>query len=116
MNGPRIESYEFGRMVIDGKAYTKDLILLPGRILDGWWRQEGHVLHSTDLEVVIQAELDLLIVGQGADGRMRVADDARQALERAGIAFVASPTPQAVQRCNAASPDKVIAAAFHLTC
>ncbi|MFN2157047.1 MAG: hypothetical protein ACK2UX_17575 [Anaerolineae bacterium] len=37
----------------------------------------GHVLHSTDLEVVIQAELDLLIVGQGADGRMRVADDAR---------------------------------------
>ncbi|MFN2129684.1 MAG: MTH938/NDUFAF3 family protein [Anaerolineae bacterium] len=66
--------------------------------------------------MVIQAELDLLIVGQGADGRMRVADDARQALERAGIAFVASPTPQAVQRCNAASPDKVIAAAFHLTC
>ena len=41
MNGPRIESYEFGRMAIDGKAYTKDLILLPDRILDGWWRQEG---------------------------------------------------------------------------
>lgn len=116
MNGPRIESYEFGRMVIDGKTYTKDLIILPGRILDGWWRQEGHVLHSADLAEVIAAQPDLLIVGQGANGRMRVADDARQALESAGIEFVASPTPQAVQRYNAASPDKAIAAAFHLTC
>jgi hypothetical protein len=113
---PRIESYEFGRMVIDGKDYTRDLIILPGRILEGWWRQEGHALHSADLEEVIQAEPDLLIVGQGANGRMVVADDARQALERVGIEFVASPTPQAVQRYNAASGGEAIAAAFHLTC
>jgi hypothetical protein len=116
MNRPRIESYEFGRMVIDGKAHTKDLILLPGRTLDGWWRQEGHALHAADLAEVIQAKPDLLIVGQGAYGQMKVADDARQVLASAGIPFVASPTPQAVQRYNAASPDKAIAAAFHLTC
>jgi hypothetical protein len=116
MDRPRIESYAFGRMVIDGKTHTKDLILLPSRILEGWWRQEGHALHSADLEEVIEVQPDLLIVGQGANGRMRVTDDAKQALDRAGIEFVASPTPQAVQRYNAASGGKTIAAAFHLTC
>lgn len=104
-------------MVIDGQTYTEDLIILPERIVDGWWRQEGHVLHAADLDEAIQAEPDLLIVGQGAHGRMNVADDARQALERAGIELVALPTLQAVGRFNhAASESRAIAAAFHLTC
>jgi hypothetical protein len=116
MDRPHIEWYEFGRMAIDGRTYTEDLIILPERIVDGWWRQEGHELHSADLEEVIRAEPDLLIIGQGAYGRMKVADDARQALQEGGIEFTASPTPQAVERFNAAPENQAVAAAFHLTC
>jgi hypothetical protein len=104
-------------MVIDGTTYTKDLIILPERIVDGWWRQDGHVLHAVDLDQVIEAQPDQLIVGQGVYRRMKVADDARQALQEAEIAFTALPTSQAVQRFNdAASEDQAIAAAFHLAC
>jgi hypothetical protein len=117
MSRPQIESYEFGRMVIDGRTYTQDLIILPERIVDGWWRQEGHVLHAADLEEVLKAGPDLLIVGQGANGRMQVAADAKEALREGGIDFSAMPTPQAVQRFNGAAPeDQAVAAAFHLTC
>ena len=91
----QIESYQFGRIVIDGQAYTADLILLPDRILDGWWRQEGHVLHPADLDAVFDAGPDLLIVGQGAYGRMRVADEtARRTPKR-------TPSPSCCRRPSA---------------
>jgi hypothetical protein len=84
--------------------------------VDGWWRQEGHVLHAADLDEVLEAKPELLVVGQGANGRMRVAKDAKQALQEGGIEFTASPTPQAVERFNAAPENQAVAAAFHLTC
>ena len=44
-----IDSYEFGRIVVDGRAYSQDLILLPDGIQDSWWRQESHLLQIADL-------------------------------------------------------------------
>jgi hypothetical protein len=111
-----IESYSFGRLVVEGQAYTADLILLPDRILDGWWRQEGHVLHPADLDAVFEAAPDVLIVGQGAYGRMRVPDATADAVRSAGIELIALPTDQAVERYNARPAGQRIAAALHLTC
>jgi hypothetical protein len=112
----KIESYRFGRLVVDGQAYTTDLILLPDRILDGWWRQEGHVLHPADLDAVFDAAPDVLIVGQGAYGRMRVPDETARALASAGIELIALRTAQAVERYNARPAGQRVAAALHLTC
>ena len=112
----KIESYEFGRIVIDGQAYDADLILLPDRILEGWWRKEGHLLQSADLEAVFDAEPDVLIVGQGAYGRMRVAGEAARAVEKAGIEMIALPTDEAVKRYNSLPEGRTVAAALHLTC
>ena len=112
----KIESYEFGHIVIDGQAYKADLILLPDRILDGWWRQEGHVLHPADLDAVFDAHPDVLIVGQGAYSRMRVADETARAVERAGIEMIVLPTHKAVERYNSLPAGQRAAAALHLTC
>jgi hypothetical protein len=36
-----IESFSFGRAVIDGRVYHSDLILFPdGRIQSSWWRKK----------------------------------------------------------------------------
>lgn len=48
-----IESYEFGAIVISSKKYTSDVIILPERVIDGWWRKEGHKVHIEDLEDII---------------------------------------------------------------
>ena len=112
----KIESYAFGRIVVDGRAYQADLILLPDRIVDGWWRQEGHVLHPADLDAVFDAHPDVLIVGQGAYGRMRVADETARALERAGIELIVLPTREAVERYKTLPAGRRAAAALHLTC
>lgn len=111
-----IDSYEFGHIVVDGQAYDADLILLPDRILDGWWRQQGHVLHAADLDAVFEADPDVLIVGQGAYGRMDVPPEAQQAVEDAAIKLIALPTPKAVERYNSLPEGQRVAAALHLTC
>lgn len=112
----QIESYQFGRIVVDGREYTADLILLPGRIVPGWWRQEGHVLHVADLDAVLGAAPDVLIVGQGAYSRMEVPDETARAVRSAGIELIVLPTREAVKEYNARAAGQRVAAALHLTC
>jgi hypothetical protein len=48
----RIDHYEFGRIVVDGRQETTDLIILPDRVVRNWWRQQGHALVVDDLREV----------------------------------------------------------------
>ena len=111
-----IDDYRFGRIVIDGRAYTSDLILLPHRVVENWWREEGHLLHVADLGPVLELQPEVLVVGQGTFGRMRVPPEAERALADASIELVALPTPRACEAYNALSGDRTVAAALHLTC
>ena len=40
----RIDSYEYGKIVIDGKEYTEDIIFCDGVIIKDWRREEKHIL------------------------------------------------------------------------
>ena len=50
-----ISGYRFGRIDIGGKTYTSDVIVTPERVIDGWWRQQGHALAVADLDDVVAA-------------------------------------------------------------
>jgi hypothetical protein len=116
MSAPQIESYHFGRIVVDGQIHTRDVIILPNGILGGWWRQEGHTLHPGDLAAVFDARPDVLVVGEGAYGRLQVAPEAEQALQAAGIQLVTQRTKDACQTYNELCTRQPVAAALHLTC
>jgi len=111
-----INHYQFGKITIAGKTYTKDLIILPDRLITGWWRQQGHLLQVADLAEVLRTELQLLIIGQGAYGRMQVAAEVQEVLKNMGFRWVALPTGEACQEYNHTAQDQQVAAALHLTC
>jgi len=111
-----IEQYKFGSITISGRHYDKDLIILPGRIMAGWWRKEGHLLQVEDIAVILDAHPHKLVIGQGAFGRMAVAPAVIQVLEEAGIEWSALPTGKACQEYNLKAAELEIAAALHLTC
>jgi hypothetical protein len=46
---PKIESYRFGEIVIDGQRHSEDVIIYPDRVDAKWWRKEGHSLALTDV-------------------------------------------------------------------
>jgi hypothetical protein len=116
MTAPRIETYRFGHLVVDGQAHNRDVIIPPSRVIGGWWRREGHALHPDDLAAVLEARPELLVVGQGAYSRMVVTPKARAALEAADIDLIAQPTEQACQTYNHLREERSVAAALHLTC
>lgn len=115
--GWQISDYGFGYLRVGDQTFHKDVILLPdGSLVHPWWRREGHRLHLEDLEAVLQARPEVLVIGQGYAGRMVVPAAVRQALEEAGIEVIVEPTPQAWQTFNAMTPRRRAAAALHLTC
>ena len=111
----RIDHYEFGRIVVDGREETRDLIILPNRVVRNWWRQEGHALVVDDLREVLDELPSQLVVGTGANGRMRPDPDTIQQLQQRGVTVEALPTSQAVRRFGELDPANT-AAALHLTC
>jgi hypothetical protein len=69
-----IDSYQFGRIVIDATAYTNDCIITGSKVLSDWWRKEGHLLAVEDIKSVIESKPSILIVGCGASGMMKIAE------------------------------------------
>ena len=115
--GMAIEAYGFGYIRIGGKVLHRDVILLPdGEIVHPWWRREGHRLRLTDLEAVLRARPEMLVIGQGYYGRMHVPNAVVQALKAAGITAVIQPTTEAWHTYNAYRERHRTAAALHLTC
>ena len=112
-----IGAYRFGQIEIDGHVYTSDVIITPERVLDTWWRQEGHRLTIADLADVVAAKPDIVVVGTGYFGRMAVSEDARRYLEAHGIRVREARTRQAVQDFNQHQEQRArVVAALHLTC
>ena len=112
---PRIEGYRFGRVLVDGEEQTGDVIVLPERVLTGWWRADGHRLVLADLADVIEDLPERLLVGTGAYGQMRPDSEALEELRQRGVEVEALPTDEAVRRYGELDPRRT-AAALHLTC
>jgi hypothetical protein len=111
----RIEGYRFGRIVVDGQEHSRDLIILPGRVVGNWWRRESHALVLDDLEEVLDDLPERLVVGTGASAQMRPDPGTLETLRRRGIDVEVAPTPDAVRLFGEADP-ATTAAALHLTC
>jgi hypothetical protein len=108
-----IESYAFGRMIINKKEYLNDLVIFPDRIVSNWWRDQGYLLQMDDLKEVFAAKPKILIVGTGFSGLMKVDLDVRRYCMETGIKLMDSLTEKAVQDYNRLSGPGVVAA-FHL--
>lgn len=123
-----IERYEFGRIRIDGKEYSRDVIIYPGeqpsdatqgmpaRVDGSWWRKEGHRLDKTDLAEVVKAKPEVLVVGTGHDAQMKVPRETLDFLNSLGIEVHAAPTREACQKYNELRDVRKVVAALHLTC
>jgi len=111
-----IDDYQFGKIVINGEVIKKDVIILPSRIISDWWREEGHVLHISDLQEVLIAQPQVLIIGQGAHSRMRITTEVVNALRAARIEMISLDTGNACEEYNYRSKFSDVAAALHLTC
>ena len=111
-----IDSYHFDQIVINGQKYSSDVIIFPDRIQCDWWRDKSHELTLTDVADILREGPELLIVGTGASGQMRVLPEVHQELQSRNIKLIAEPTSEACDIYNQPSRFEKVVAALHLTC
>ena len=113
----RIDAYSFGRIRVSGDDFSDDLIVFPDKVEPYWRRRDAHLLSIADLETVIDYSPDLLVVGTGMGGRLRLEPTTREALRIKGIDCVDERTDLAWQIFNdEIEQEKRVVGAFHLTC
>jgi hypothetical protein len=112
-NSVRIDSYDFGRIIVDGKAYTNDVIIFTGRVKDNWWRKEGHALHIEDIELAVAEKQEVLIVGTGKYGMLNVLPETKEYIESKRIELIVEPTDKTCEIYNKMSEDKKSCGCFY---
>ncbi|MBN1282486.1 MAG: hypothetical protein JXA24_01785 [Proteobacteria bacterium] len=111
-----IDSYGFGKIVIDGKEYVDDVIITPAGVLPDWWRAKGHDVSLFDLAHALDPAPERLIIGTGASGLCSVKEEVRSFCASQGIELIEVPTPEAVVEYNGLDDASTTVAALHLTC
>lgn len=111
-----IDSYSFGKMKIQDQIFTKDLIILPDKILSPWWRAKGHRIVMDDLSEVFDYTFEILVIGTGYYGLVKIDGEVWEQAEKKDISIITAKTSKAVELFNKNHLTKKTIGAFHLTC
>jgi len=113
----RIERIAFGKLVLDGRTFTSDLIIHPdGRVVDGWRRQRGHHLSMEDISELVAGGPDVIVAGTGVFGRMSPEPGLEERMLKCGIRFLWERNKKAAEIFNHHVSTGRVGACFHLTC
>lgn len=112
-----IEHYDFGEIVVNGVKYIRDVIIFPDKVKANWWRKEGHNLCLEDLKDVLEYKPEILVIGTGYYGYMKVPNEVIEELKKTGIKVHVAKTGEAYKKFNQLIKEsKKVVAALHLTC
>jgi len=113
---PKVQALRFGRIVIDETVYDRDVIIFPDRVRSDWCRGDGHNLAPEDLVEALEGEPEVIILGRGVFGRMKVSESVRASIMERGIQLLELRTEGACKAYNELRERKRVIAALHLSC
>ncbi|HID71967.1 MAG TPA: hypothetical protein EYP29_04400 [Thermoplasmata archaeon] len=116
---PLIESTSFGKVVINGKNYG-DVLIIGEKIIP---RNKGllkmlfgtsHAISEDEIRMLLKNEPEVVVIGTGQVGVLKVREEVRKKLE-AKAELIVAKTPEAVKIFNQLS-GKRVNALLHTTC
>lgn len=117
----KIDKFSFGSIIIEGKKYSQDVVILA----DGTVRKRGrnflifgsHNIRKEELEELAQGEPESIIIGTGTSGRARLAPEVKNWAKEKNISLIVQPSHDAVAKLNELMEQgKKVAALIHTTC
>lgn len=111
-----IDSSSFGRIVVDGKSYEDIKIDKKGNV-SPWHYIQHHTVTVDDI-IEIAEGIEVLVIGIGTAGCVRVVDEVKEMAEKKKMQLVIANTPDACNAYNDMLKKKPgrVAAIFHSTC
>ncbi len=119
---PKIDSVEFGSIIIDGVKYGQ--VLIVGSEVserDGMKLKEkfatSHKIGDWEKERLFEADPEIIVIGTGWDGVTQIEESFVEQAKEKGITLLAFLTPEAVEFYNKKIREGVkINALIHTTC
>jgi len=118
---PRIDAVAFGSVTVDGETIDHDIhIRANGKVKKRkkkWARKDydtSHIIGPRELKKALKKGAEVLLIGEGFDGMIRIADEGREMLEQRGVRWRILPTPEIPDGWNEADGRKALI--LHVTC
>jgi hypothetical protein len=104
--GP-IESFDWGSFVINGESHSadgagvgKDICIING-VVTPWSARKGHLLKPKMVSCIVGSDIEILVIGNGVNGALKVPEKTRKAISEAGISdLIIERTPDACATFN----------------
>ncbi len=117
----KVDSFWFGSIAIAGKKYTRDVLLFPdGSVRQrkgGLWKFGSHLVKEADIDELVKAKPEVLIVGTGTKARARVATEVEGYTREANVELLVAPSAEAIKHLNQLMDEgKHVSALIHITC
>lgn len=112
-----ITEFSFGTIVANGQTCNNDIKIVQGALVPDWWRKSGHSVEIEDVQDALDADPEILIIGRGQPGYMRITDSLRRYLQKNNIKLIEEPTSDAVKTFNRLfGQGKRVSGGFHVGC
>ena len=117
----KVNSFNFGSIVIDGKQYAYDVVIRP----DGTVKEReasktmfgSHDIRKGEVEELSKTKPEAIIVGTGTSGMATVSRDAQSYAREVKLNLVVLPSSEAIEKLNQLVDEgKRVAALIHITC
>jgi hypothetical protein len=110
----KVDSSYFGSIIIDGNKFDHDVIVDANGLVRQ--RDSSHEFTKRNVEDLLLLDPEVIVIGTGTAGLMKVHPDVEVAAQMNGVEIVAKKTPDAVKEFNKYSKRKRTIGVFHLTC
>jgi len=110
-----ITYYRFGRMVVDGKTYERDILIGPDKEVKSWRTKFSHEIQLGDIQDLLGESTRIIIFGIGADKGCWLNQEVLDYTRSKGIEVHILNTFDAVRKFNSL-PKEGLSACFHLNC
>ena len=111
----KITAVRFGEVEIDKKVYFSDMVV--------WWdgkieyREKSHNFTISDFLELAEKKPDIIVIGTGMNGIVRILAEVKQAAEDKKIEIFTELSPKAAEMFNGFLADrKKAVAVIHSTC
>lgn len=112
-----IDKFSFGTITVDNQIYNNDIKIIKGTVVPDWWRTSGHTLDVDDIQDILQARPEIVVIGKGDPGHMRVSDTLKEHTANHGIKLIVENTSEACKTFNRLCREgRNVAGGFHIGC
>jgi hypothetical protein len=117
----KIDSFNFGFIVVDEKQYSSDIVILPdGTVKErnpGKGRLGSHTIARSEIEALTRSQPEVILIGTGVQNMARLAHDAEFYLTKPDLDVTVLPSNEVVKKYNKLVEDgEKVAALIHVTC